>query len=185
VTYTLALLAYRTAGRIDLENIWNLQRVPGVVADAIYDWMPVVHEQLVTSAASRNVTEWCKREECWHKVQTIDVELPSTLEADLALGQPLPTVGDAGGKRGVGLSAADRENIARVMQISAGEWIHICGWGARSDALQPWQVGIATTLASYAAVGWTTVPSRKQALQAVEILRIADEGGARLLPDDD
>jgi hypothetical protein len=185
VTYTLALLAYRTAGRINLEDVWNQQHVPGVVADAIYDWMPIVHEQLVTSAASRNVTEWCKREECWHKVQMIEVELPPTLEVELALGQPLPTVGDAGGKRGVGLSAADRENIARVMQISAEEWIHICGWGARSGSLQPWQIGIATTLASYAAAGWSNVPSRKQALQAVDILRIADEGGARLLPDDD
>ena len=185
VTYTIALLAYRTAGRIDLETTWNHQSVPQSLVDALYAWMPSVHDQLVRSAANRNVTEWCKKEECWHNVQTLAADIPGTLEAELSQQQPLPTVGDSAGRRGVGLGAADRENIARVMQVTAEEWIHLCGWGARAGTMKQWQIGIATTLASYAAGGWLNVPSRKQALQAIEILRIAEDSGARLQEEDE
>jgi hypothetical protein len=80
----------------------------------------------------------------------------------------------------VNLTAEDRENIGRVMQVDAGEWIHISGWGARAQALEVWQIGIANTLAGYAASGWAHRPSAKQAAQGVRILRAADEGGGRL-----
>lgn len=180
VTYTIALTAYRTAGRIDLEQIWNQQEVSTALADTMEEWMPIVHEQIVESAGSRNVTEWCKREECWHHLQTADVAVPGPLERELSVGQPLPTVGDPTERRGANLTADDRENIARVIQVTSAEWVHISGWGARTGALASWQVGIATTLATYAASGWLKVPSRKQANQGVEILKIATDRGGRL-----
>jgi hypothetical protein len=175
VAYTVSLLAYRTAGRLDHSRIWNLQDVSPAVENALRDWMPHVHEEIVESAAGRNVTEWAKKEECWRHIMTLPVHLSHELEAELAEGQPLPTVGDQAGQQGVDLSPTDRENIARVMQITPEEWIQISGWGARSTELQPWQVGIATTLAGYAATGWARVPSKKQARHAIELLRLAED----------
>jgi hypothetical protein len=182
VAYTVALVSYRTAGRVDLEGIWNAQQVSTALADTMYDWMPLVYEQIIVSAGTRNVTEWAKKEECWHRVQTVPVTLSPQFERELSEGQPLPNVGESAGRRGENLSTSDRENIARVMQVPAEEWINICGWGSRNNTLLEWQIGIATTLASYAATGWTKVPSRKQALQGVEILRIAEEGNGRSQP---
>jgi hypothetical protein len=66
------------------------------------------------------------------------------------------------------------------MQVSGEEWLHICGWGAKSGELKAWQVGIASTLAGYAAAGWSKVPSKKQAAHGLEMLSIADESGGRL-----
>src|SRR5690606_25270703 len=71
VTYTVALLSYRTAGRIPLTNIWNHQEVPSALAATLHDWMPIVYESIIDSAGGRNITEWCKQEECWRHLQTI------------------------------------------------------------------------------------------------------------------
>ncbi|HEX2207518.1 MAG TPA: AIPR family protein [Longimicrobium sp.] len=175
VAYTVSLISYRTAGRLDLEEVWQSQGVSTALEDTIREWLPQVHSGIIESAGSRNVTEWAKKEECWRHIQTLPVSLSPEMEVELAEGQPLPTVGDQAGQRGIDLTPRDRENIARVMQLSPEEWIGISGWGARSNKLQAWQIGIATTLAGYAATGWVKVPSKKQALQAIEILRIAEE----------
>lgn len=176
VAYTVALLSYRTAGRIDLQSVWAEQRVSNALAETLLTWMSTVYHELVDTAQGRNVTEWCKREECWRQVQLVNVTFPSALDEELAQGQPMPTVG-SGRSGGPLLSAEDRENIARVMQVEAAVWVHVSGWGARSGHLADWQSGIAATLASYAAGGWSRVPSEKQALHGTRILRIAQELG--------
>lgn len=180
VAYTVSLLSYRTAGRMDLDRIWQAQGISAALSDCLSEWMPLVHEEIITSADGRNVTEWCKKAECWRQIQTLGVSLRPALERELSEGQALPNVGDMDGRRGAGLTATDRENIARVLQIEAVEWLHFCAWGTQTGDLKEWQTGIAGTLATYAAADWAKVPSKRQAAQAVEILRIADELGGRL-----
>ena len=175
VAYTVSMISYRTAGRVDLPATWNRQECSPALAETIHDWMPVIYAEILDSAEMRNVTEWCKKEECWRHMQTLDLSVPEALEVELAEGQPLPTVGDLAERRGEGLTPQDRENIARVMQVTSSDWIHLCGWGSRTGHLAFWQIGIATTLATYAAMNYTKVPSKRQAHQGIEILRIADE----------
>lgn len=175
MAYTVAMISFRTAGRVDLEAVWNRQDCSQALADTMFDWMPVIWNEIQRSAGDRNVTEWAKKEECWRHMQTLDLGVPHELEQELAEGQPLPTVGDAAGRKGQGLTAEDRENIARVMQVPTEDWVHLSGWGSRTRHLAPWQIGITTTLATYAATRWSKVPSKKQAKQGVEILRVAEE----------
>jgi len=178
VAYTIAALSYRTAGRVNLRAIWEAQEVSDALSRTIFEWMGIIHQQLITSAGRLNVTEWCKKEECWRHIQTTGIPVPSDLEAELSAGQPLPTVGKKAGSGAVGLGPVERENIARVMQRSADDWIHLCKWGAQTNLLKPWQIGIAGTLATYSARGWMDVPSAKQAAQGIKMLEIADENGA-------
>ena len=182
---TVALLSFRTAGRVDLSRIWTAQDCSAAVRATLYEWMPLVYDEIVESAGQRNVTEWCKAEDCWRHMQTLNVSVSNRLEEELSEGQPLPTVGDRRQRRGVGLSAEDRENIARVMQVRPEGWLHLVGWGSRSQKLRSWQIGIATTLAGYAATSWTKVPSQKQAKQGKEILRVAERNRAWPVTDDD
>ena len=185
VTYTVALLSFRTVGRVNLSRIWAAQDCSAALRSTLYEWMPLIYDQIVDSAGQRNVTEWCKMEDCWRHMQTLNVSVSKELEEELSDGQPLPTVGDWRQRRGVGLSGEDRENIARVMQVRPEEWLHLIGWGSRSQKLRGWQIGIATTLAGYAAASWAKVPSQKQAKQGSEILRVAGEHGAWPVTDDD
>ncbi|MCA1788734.1 MAG: AIPR family protein, partial [Thioalkalivibrio sp.] len=118
VAYTVALLSYRTAGRLELARIWNSQDLTPAVGATLREWMPVVHQGIIDSAGARNVTEWAKKEEAWRYIQTLPVTLSHELEVELAEGQPLPTVGDQAGQQGLDLTPRDRENIAHVMQIT-------------------------------------------------------------------
>lgn len=71
------------------------------------------------------------------------------------------------------------------MQVTPEGWLYLVGWGSRSQNLRGWQIGIATTLAGYAAASWTKVPSQKQAKQGNEILRVAEQHRAWPMPDDE
>jgi hypothetical protein len=177
VTYTLAMLSHRTAGRLSLKSIWEAQEAGGAVADLIYAWMPLIYDEIVGSAGGKNVTEWCKKEECWRTVQTMNLHVSDEVKAILADGEALPTVGAATGRSGGGLTDQDRENIARVMTVPAVDWINVVEASTRNESLKGWQRGIATTLASYAAEGWVRVPSKKQASHGVTILAVAEELG--------
>lgn len=176
VTYTVALLSYRTVRRINLQAIWENQEVSDALAETLYDWMPVIYEWIIESAGERNVTEWCKKEECWRNVQTLDLDIPDDLQGELAEGQPLPTVGSERGQRGEGLSHVDRENIAKSMQVSSEAWMRIHVW-AEGYYSQPAMPGISLSLAGYAASSWQKVPSAKQARQAVKMIDEANEDG--------
>lgn len=185
VAYTVALVSFRTAGRVDLSRIWTEQDCSAAIGATLYEWMPLVYDEIVESAGERNVTEWCKAEDCWRNMQTLNVSVSDALEDELSEGQPLPTVGNRRHQRGLGLSAEDRENIARVMQVTPEGWLHLIGWGSRSQKLRGWQIGIATTLAGYSATSWTKVPSKKQAKQGKEILHVAEGHGAWPVTDED
>lgn len=180
IAYTVAMLSFRTAGRIDLGAVWSGQDVSGAIADTLWEWMPEIHEELVESAEGRNVTEWCKKEECWRHIQTQRLTVSVALEDELVAGTKLPTVGSREGRSGTGLTPADREAIARIMQVSAEEWIHLAKWAAQSDRVKPWLTGLAASLAGYAAANWSDVPSKKQAGHALKILVAAEEEGVRL-----
>jgi hypothetical protein len=177
VAYTLALISFKTLGRLDLIRVWDQQGVSPALDQVLNAWMPDVWNEIVTSAGQRNVTEWAKKKECWERVQLLDVEISPELEEELSEGDPLPNVGRQARNGATFISSADRENIARVMQVNKTMWREISDWGQESENLQPWQHGIALTLSGYAAGNWSKVPSVKQARQAVEILRIAKEAG--------
>lgn len=173
VTYTIAYLAHRAVGRVDLRNIWERQQISEGIKEAIQNWCPAIFDKIVESAAERNVTEWCKKEDCWDVIRSLKLPVPAKLEREMKDIQPLPTVGRPSARRPDALKPEDRENIARVMSVDAATWLRIYGLGKRTGILQEWQCGIVFTLAGYASGEWDKIPSAKQAAYGVEILEIA------------
>jgi hypothetical protein len=164
VTYSTALLALRTARRIDLGKLWELQKLPVPLAEVAQDWMPRVQKLLIESVGPRNPTEWFKVEACWNALQekTKDWPIPDRIRPVLS--------GDSGG---VEVSISVGNSIARCMAIDAAGWFRIQVWGGTKGELKDWQISIAGTLASYAAMGWKRKPSEKQARQGTIILDLA------------
>jgi hypothetical protein len=83
VTYAVSLILERTDRRIDLERIWREQAISPAFAETIATVSRAVHEGILASSSGKNVTEWCKKEECWYAVRSLDVALPPELEAEL------------------------------------------------------------------------------------------------------
>ena len=95
VAYTVALVAFKTVGRLNLKAIWDMQDIPNALYRVLDDWMPLVWDTIVTSAGTRNVTEWAKKTECWNEIQLLDVVIPKDLEGELHKDNLLPTVGNS------------------------------------------------------------------------------------------
>ncbi len=98
VTYTLAYLSHRTARRIDLDRVWREQGITPALAKAIEDVGRLVHAKIISPPPGRkNVTEWCKKKDCWEAVKLIDYSLaedfqklltPISSDADQSAGKP-------------------------------------------------------------------------------------------------
>jgi hypothetical protein len=162
VTYTVALLADRTAKRIDLGAIWDRQDLSPAMREQLADWLPKVAKELLASAGNRNPGEWFKSEQCWQELRTKSTILSTSKK----LSAELKSVGEEYGD----VSDDVQTNVARCLQVDAQKWLKIQLWGSESKELQPWQIGIANTLGGYAAQGWMRKPSEKQAKHAVAIL---------------
>jgi len=175
VAYLMAYLCYRSGGRLDLQGIWQKQDVSEALKLLLRSWSHGVNAGILESARGRNVTEWCKKEQCWDHVRALALEFPAVLPREI---QSAPDGGTgSAGSPADALSHEDLENIDRCRQVDGATWLSIHGWGSRTGLLKSWQAGIAHTLAGYAANGWSRAPSPKQARQGVQILDLAAEHG--------
>lgn len=76
ITYTIASFHYLlskqiTNYRLDLMGIWMKQKVPESLSNVLLDLAQQVY-LIITDPARKvvNVTQWCKRDECWRTVQS-------------------------------------------------------------------------------------------------------------------
>ncbi|HEY0934656.1 MAG TPA: AIPR family protein, partial [Trebonia sp.] len=82
VTYTIAKLAITTGQRIDLNHIWQEQKITPALVAAIDDLSRRVRSVIVSPVGNSNVTEWAKRPDCWRRVSDIQWTVPDDLAAE-------------------------------------------------------------------------------------------------------
>lgn len=164
VIYTVALLAEKTARRIDLQTIWNQQRISADMASLLEEWLGQIAVLLKSSAGDRNPGEWFKQESCWKQIKesTADWKLTPAVSAQLTTASGVTSA----------LPDDVHNAIAQCTQVDAGTWFEIQMWGRKSGELAVWQSGIANTLSGYAAGGWAKKPSVKQATHGIKILEL-------------
>lgn len=74
--YLLARLS--ASEKLDLNAIWARQSPSPALEQTIRDWAPRIYDCLVSTAAGRNVTEWCKKPDCWSAIQRLPLSAPTT-----------------------------------------------------------------------------------------------------------
>ncbi|WP_413741666.1 AIPR family protein [Sodalis sp. RH15] len=85
VTYTIALLHKLIQKQfekhdLDLMSIWTRQVVPNILQKILIELSEQVYARLTDPHRSvENVTQWCKREDCWNSVQSISYPLPAEM----------------------------------------------------------------------------------------------------------
>lgn len=84
VTFSIAWLVRRSGMRIDLDDIWRHQAISSHLAEALDAVAHAARQHITNPPGGRNVTEWCKREECWAAFRDISITLPRGWDADLA-----------------------------------------------------------------------------------------------------
>lgn len=86
VAYTLAILGYYAKSQeksIDFLKIWQLQLIPEFIEQAIIITAKLVHDDIILPKQGiSNVTEWCKKEECWIRLKNRVNELNEILPVE-------------------------------------------------------------------------------------------------------
>jgi hypothetical protein len=73
ITYLIAYLAYRYSSSFNLLYIWENQKISVELENLLVLWSGKIYMAIINTAHGRNVTEWCKKEECWHAIRNLDL----------------------------------------------------------------------------------------------------------------
>lgn len=173
VAFIMAKIAADHGDRFDLDGVWEAQEVSPELVAMMEAWVTPVHSQLVASAGQRNVTEWCKKEECWEQLKQIGLPLPTPPPVEFGAAErqktiaSTATVGDNG----------DADLIDECCNLDGPAWARVMAWAAGSTNVTEFDRRVAHTVMGYALEGWRNRPSEKQAMYAARVLAAARHAG--------
>lgn len=178
ITYSVARLSNHLGKRIPVSDIWRTQELPDWIVESLRLLITGVREVLLNPPPGKNLTEWCKKEDCWDAV----LKRP--------FGLPVMAGGESGTRDGSEVIASDTATpdeqavIDAICAIDADVWFSVSSWSKQTASLLPWQRSLAFSIGKLRAAG--RVPSTKQAKQGGILLMEALRVGFRhdmLLPD--
>jgi len=164
VTYTLAWLSRLTSRRINLDSIWSRQDISPVLVDAIKTLAGQVHAHITTSGGLANVTQWCKKEECWKQLSVKTYKLPKALDEELVVIGP-------GAEPSTPVATPENPLAKEILAVSGAKWKELSSWAKQTGSLQGWQRGIAYGIGER--LERNVMPSDKQIKQGLLILEEA------------
>jgi hypothetical protein len=168
VTFAIARLSQIAQKRLPWDEIWSSQCIPQTIADALKILLIGIREIVINPPGGRNITEWCKREECLSGVmQTeFDIRLPGLDEW-----QPYSLFSNAVSTT----PPATGPLLESVVSIPSDVWFAVSAWARERRALQSWQRSLAYSVGKL--VGMRKTPSLKQAAQGRKLmLKAIDDG---------
>ena len=178
VVYTLSYLHYlvRTqypGASLNMRYIWDKQRVP----DSIYDEFVKLTEFVFNHITAedrpiKNVTEWCKKEQCWIALKAKKYSLNNKIEEFLLTKEEQKKVKASGRKDQVLVSGIQVQ--AEVVKKGQEYWEKALEWGKSKNLLNQVEVSF---LSSATKMNFGRIPSEKQCQRIVNIeAKLLDEG---------
>jgi len=82
---TISLIVDRLGGAIDLNRIWRAQAVPDSLERVVPEVATRVRDSITNPPGNGNITEWCKKEASWQRIQGTRWTPPADLVAELAV----------------------------------------------------------------------------------------------------
>jgi AIPR protein len=171
VTYSVARLSHELGRYLDFGAIWKEQALPQPILDALKIIIQGVRDVVTKPPATqRNVTEWCKKEDCWTAVleRPIRARLGQVPRGESESFVAPPTTA---------LAPEHQQLIELVRKVLPDVWFAISAWAKKTSSLQPWQRGLAYSLGRLSATA--RAPSSKQARQGQNLLLEATRLGFR------
>lgn len=141
VTYSLALF-HRLLSRhypsfqLDLQIIWNKQSVPDSVEAALLPVTKAVYDAITSDDRPvENVTQWCKKNNCWESVKEIDIDLPDNIKSVL--------IGNDSNRKAEKAAKKDQKLISgieaqkKVLMYSGEQWAEISKFAVSRGLVGP------------------------------------------------
>jgi len=171
ITYMVAKLAHDHGLRVDFEAIWETQEISPELISVLAAWAQPIHRELIRIAGTRNVTEVCKKEECWDGIRALRLDFPSAAPPDFL------DADDDSGETALAAHYEAEDLVSRCMALDGAAWHQLLAWASGSGKVASYDRRVAHTIAGYAGDGWKKKPSLKQARIAVRVLDAAERAG--------
>lgn len=175
VAYTLAVLGDITKLRkesIDFLAIWNAQKVDPVLENAIAIVSATVNDDILKPPHGiSNLSEWCKREACWTRIQAridaiVNLLPPEFYDGLVSLDDQSATLRTAKQTQRIdnGIEAQ-----RKVLTVPAAEWVRLHQCLTEKKLLTPKEIGVLKVAMQIPA----KLPTEKQ---SGVLLNILDKG---------
>lgn len=172
VAYTLAVLSDITKRRkesIDFLNIWNAQKTGPVLERAIAVVSEVVNDEIIRPPHGiSNISEWCKKEACWTRIQS-RVEAIAELHPSEFYDQLVSLENQAEAVRDAKQTQRMDNGIEaqrRVLAIPTAMWSQVHQGLLAKGLLTPKEVGVLEIAMQIPA----KIPTEKQSMVLISIL---------------
>lgn len=177
VTYSIALLRKCIHSQfpdhdLDLLMIWNRQSVPDTVTDALIKITKLVFDVITDdSRESINVTQWCKRENCWKAVKDKSIKLSNEfLKVLINKNDDRKAQSEAKADQKI---VSDLEAQKKVLELGAEYWKKVNAFVSAKRIILP----EAMTGLKYAMQIPNAFPSGYQSVKLLELLELAENEG--------
>lgn len=172
VTYTLAWLSHYTSQRLDLEKIWKNQTISPALKEIVREASISIHRIITNPPTAKNITEWCKKKECWETVKQNDIKPSQDINSELSDITSRPEKGIENP------NDEDNELIKEIRDVDADLWFQISKWAKETSNLQPWERSLAFSIGKLLSRSGNI--SYKQAKHGVNILKEAKRLGFKI-----
>jgi hypothetical protein len=157
VTYSIARLSNALGRRLPFDEMWKTQEVADDIRTSLAKMIIGVRDVITQPPGNRNITEWCKRDDCWTAILALPITIDS---ADESTWTPEASRPDQP-------TNADGTVIA-VASVPADVWLAASKWAKDTGTLLPWQRSLAYSLGRLQGRG--SSPSPKQAIQGRKLM---------------
>ena len=174
VTYTLAWISWKSAQRINLEQIWKEQVLSDALCSEIIRVSRMIYNKITNPPGGANVSEWCKKEKCWKDIQDIDDDISTKLKEEL-----IDVSAQAKRKEPVNSIYSNTEEeqklIDQAMSVKGSTWFALSKWAKETENFEGWQRSIVFSVGKRVSNGQQI--TYKQAKQAMIVYEEAKRKG--------
>ncbi|MNL11989.1 AIPR protein [compost metagenome] len=178
VPYALAKLSHdaeRHGRFVDFDAIWRSQKLSLQLTELLTIAAEAVHGVIVGAASEiPNPLEWAKQQACWSRTQALHIDWPEGWLETLVTSAEAKDAKKSAAKDQKLLNGIEAQTS--VYQSGADFWAQVREWGAARKLLAPADAGVLDVAASMP----MRLPTEKQAVRALEVLKRLHAEGCRL-----
>ena len=169
VTYSIAKLAsvvelQRPNHSVDFKAIWGRQSISEALEQQLNAIAREVVDALTTPPiAQMNITEWCKKKECWEKILSLPIRLSAESASELLPPEEARNTGRD--QRQQGLMDVGIHSVSEVIQRGTLYWASLSDWSRRFSPIYGKEADLVRNASRS---GWVPTP-----LQAHSLIQIS------------
>lgn len=164
VEYSIAVIVDRVKKlypnkSIDYKRIWNEQNIYTELYNQLIKTTYEIYNFITRDdRLTLNVTEWCKKEECWNRASNFGFELLDEF-ADTLIDKDVLKQDEQDSKKDRKLENQLNADI-EVIQLGQDYWKKVYNWGVEQKALSQFEIDLLKIASSFGDTG--KIPSSKQ-----------------------